>query len=1078
MTMTSCTWQCMMRDRLDGIRMFSTEIFLIERQEEKIYLGCGVEFELKEELEAVGQAFLEVELWFCRADEYKSPTSLLLKKYKRFRLFPLNPVPLPTLLTYISLEYDGIFTSTCDLLISFSRLGCNMIVPTPSDTIPDSGSWSVRGLLRSFTSLTDLKGGKEVSSSRETVTTSSRPLHAPFVLAIQSAIVDAFRIRQHVLNVATAYSLSSSDVPILDVERVLKVWEELLKGGIDDVSKITGGKGGEVDFERLRCGVRKGVREAISCDTVRPEVFMNGSVKSLGLIDELVEVFERRVKVLTGHVLEVNSGVDLKMLSRSIALDSDEDTGVREDKAESATIMYQLKDTHQITKEQAMSLSSEELPSFTGTEHKPIHLVVLVHGLLGHATDLRPYRNRVRILLEGLGGCGSTKFLMSKENEEIPFADLREQAGRLVKEVLRWVDEFGSEIGRVRCAIASTELDSLRPKFHSFITLGSPHLSIHGGHNLLFSAISPLYRMVSGLDCLKQLTLSDAPSIPECLLFKLSLPKSKGGLNCLTDFQDIRLYASINDGYVEPSSALVMAFDEHNGKPSDNAGVIDVVSTSADNAVAEMVRNLNATMDSKRTQRYLVWNDGWGASLFDPLGRKAHVSLVESASFFDVLAVTLKVAVSIFGWKLHILLRDVEPVPNTHPPQYRGSARVDYGHGRTYSFPVQFGEMESMGEVRVEESPTHAFMPPVHGNMIVNWIIGWLWVRLLEVSPVVASRMGKLSAEKRKRLWRMVLMALASLLALGAVVSAIALQAVRYQGDHLIEVDKCEPGDDCIARLKPGIWYDHVDVNVFGRRVLPVSFAVHQSFPTMREEQKRLTMMISGTAHPSVSCTYHLKQGQKVVMNVAASKWSTCFLELDIHGQGIGFTRLNLTDVLRDMNSTTYVFTRPVGAGKVTLDFLARPSKAHESCEQLNWKIKTEGPTLMVDSSSAFSKCLVPVTGHACSLSLPFQAFTDLQLSASENRGFRLNYHPRTSMLIIQFGLMSLSALLCVAAIWYAIWHAIAVFGVEGEDVGSIGEGRYENEPLLVDDEFFDAEQSLMSRGLRPDGGVEGAGGV
>ncbi|KAI8853301.1 hypothetical protein BC829DRAFT_6305 [Chytridium lagenaria] len=193
------------------------------------------------------------------------------------------------------------------------------------------------------------------------------------------------------------------------------------------------------------------------------------------------------------------------------------------------------------------------------------------------------------------------------------------------------------------------------------------------------------------------------------------------------------------------------------------------------------------------------------------------------------------------------------------------------------------------------------------------------------------------------------------------------MQAVRLGGHNLGDIWSCPAGDDCMQRLRSGLWYERADISVLGHRYLPVDFAVHQQIPALKEERKSTSMLISERAHPAVTATYFLKEKQKVVVNVNARDWNSCYLELNIHAEGAGYKTVNLTNVFQETNSTTYIFTHLLESESY-FDFIARIQGKNKECRSSSVDIRTEGPTLKYEKATAYSKCDISVIEHDCSL--------------------------------------------------------------------------------------------------------------
>ncbi|KAJ3116777.1 hypothetical protein HDU96_008794 [Phlyctochytrium bullatum] len=794
-TTSACKWSCTMRQRPNGIQVFASEVFLIERQEQRVRLDAGVDFYLeRDEVAELGkdfdsetlsrrgsgagdpglggsgggvaggsgagspstspvsgtatggckdEVFLEVDLLFCKLEEWESTKSLKVQRTRRFRLFSIptsgtcDSYPSQTLQTrlfqYVSVEFDGVYTSMCDLIVSFAKLGCRVrrvggqLITHSSTTASGQNSPSLhrKHSAASFTSLHSRSssysgsiagGGAAATGDGGWLASWSSFRHLfpltgatvnPATVPGDRAYGSAGELRGHAgaaheagssscaplgrssADVSRkAYRFGSADIPFMSVDHYIDLIPDLLKGNIDHESKLwTTGifpqdlASAPLQLDKLRAALRRCIRKAATITVIWNAVISIHKTLGPTHIAEMKRIyFEKRAGEVALHILETNEDVDIRMLrlERLFPIIP----GAKASRRRSHTICSlipalnpaitrvaflsttcpstRIKGPRLVPSRERLISDDDDVSDAVSQPPEPcdsnphIHLVVLVHGLLGSSADLRAYRNRVNIMLDGVGfagGLGSVRYLLSASNEGAPFADIRTQADNLVKEILTYVKSNDWEVCKLsfvchslggiiaRCAIAIPEMAMFRSKL-----------------------LSPFYRIVGGLDCLKQLAMNDSSDLKECLLYKLALPHSEGGMNYLADFEEVKLYASVNDGYVEPTSALATTL-----RGGDDSIVLCVKSSSrlhtsasqlstpsiasnegtsgptgavAPNGSPEevLMHHFNSGLPGGgRVSRYLVWNDSWTSSVFDPLGRKAHVSLVESVSFFDVL---------------------------------------------------------------------------------------------------------------------------------------------------------------------------------------------------------------------------------------------------------------------------------------------------------------------------------------------------------------------------------------------------------------------------------------------------------
>ncbi|KAJ1563202.1 hypothetical protein HK405_006357, partial [Cladochytrium tenue] len=331
----------------------------------------------------------------------------------------------------------------------------------------------------------------------------------------------------------------------------------------------------------------------------------------------------------------------------------------------------------------------------------PCHLVVLVHGLLGSAFDLRQYRNRVAFWRHWVGAPESAvEFLVSHANEDDTFADIEVLADRLVDEILAFVDQQALLVDRLsfvchslggliaRCAITKPAMEPFWSKMHTFTSLSAPHLSLNFHNNPLLNSFLGIYQLLERSPCIDQLYMRDNADPRATLLFRLvDSPDSSPGLGL---FRHVRLLASAQDGYVPLRSALVAppgspaaaALDpclppgfaadlrRHNNHHGRNHGHtlhgLGLVSprqppqnnpaalADGDDQVAAyalMAENFNAAAAAGGSggsrpavvERFLVaFGSVAHAPGWDPVKRKAHVAMLEDPAFLDLLVLINK----------------------------------------------------------------------------------------------------------------------------------------------------------------------------------------------------------------------------------------------------------------------------------------------------------------------------------------------------------------------------------------------------------------------------------------------------
>ena len=260
-----------------------------------------------------------------------------------------------------------------------------------------------------------------------------------------------------------------------------------------------------------------------------------------------------------------------------------------------------------------------------------VELIVFVHGILGHANDLRFYRNEMLQHLYNMQEIYSLPIcLFSKCNQENTFDHLVTMGNNLAKEIVDFINDeqlvvksvsfvchsMGGIIARI--AIRSDLLQPYREIFNSFTTLATPHLSLLlNNHQLMSSALS-LYQSIYSSECIDQLFLRDHTDKRQCLLYHLAKDTT------ISYFKQIHLFASPQDQYVHFEGALVV--------PLASSKDYTLFEATDRTIYREMYRYWQSNV--KRVSRYQVYfHDiekaklAWGVA-YDPLGRQAHISIV------------------------------------------------------------------------------------------------------------------------------------------------------------------------------------------------------------------------------------------------------------------------------------------------------------------------------------------------------------------------------------------------------------------------------------------------------------------
>lgn len=182
------------------------------------------------------------------------------------------------------------------------------------------------------------------------------------------------------------------------------------------------------------------------------------------------------------------------------------------------------------------------------------HLIVFVHGLAGASQDFRRYRN---FLLHSQLNSDKQICLLAASNENSYSCGIEEMGERLANEVsdfiikhdnrhsekIKWISFICHSLGGlvVRHSISHASLACHKSKFHSYISLATPHLGLRYWYALYnFPFVIKLHQLIicsrntfvkgalwaaswwKGAKCLSQLTLDDDPDIEKSFLFSLS----------------------------------------------------------------------------------------------------------------------------------------------------------------------------------------------------------------------------------------------------------------------------------------------------------------------------------------------------------------------------------------------------------------------------------------------------------------------------------------------------------------------------------------------------------------------------
>lgn len=189
-----------------------------------------------------------------------------------------------------------------------------------------------------------------------------------------------------------------------------------------------------------------------------------------------------------------------------------------------------------------------------------VHLIVMVHGLFGCATDLRLFR----VYLELANPYSNVRFLLSRSNErEGTFKDFDTLGKRLAIEIIEHIRKYSKKPSRIsfigfsmgnliiRSALAKSELKPFLRNLHTFLSLGGPHLGVAYNPSRIIAIGLWYLQRYENTDSLRQMALKDKEDLRDTYLYRLS--KDTG----LRRFKNILLVGSACDHIAPLHSAQV-----------------------------------------------------------------------------------------------------------------------------------------------------------------------------------------------------------------------------------------------------------------------------------------------------------------------------------------------------------------------------------------------------------------------------------------------------------------------------------------------------------------------------------------
>jgi pimeloyl-ACP methyl ester carboxylesterase len=246
------------------------------------------------------------------------------------------------------------------------------------------------------------------------------------------------------------------------------------------------------------------------------------------------------------------------------------------------------------------------------------HLIVLVHGYMGSAYDMKTVKD-VLILYKPY-----LIVLSSESNERNTEGSIEDMGMRLSKEVVAFIGTLhpsiilskisfiGHSLGGLIVRAALKGLEEYKKLMYAYISLASPHLGCSQFSNKLVEAGLWVILKLKNSLCIQQLSLKDSSQLRDCYLYELARNSR------LDYFEKIVLVSSSQDSYVPYESARIEI-----GIDSPDTIQLEM----ADSIVSgiQQLHRINVDFPIKNT---LI------ANLH---GRAAHISLLDNQSFLNIL---------------------------------------------------------------------------------------------------------------------------------------------------------------------------------------------------------------------------------------------------------------------------------------------------------------------------------------------------------------------------------------------------------------------------------------------------------
>ena len=286
----------------------------------------------------------------------------------------------------------------------------------------------------------------------------------------------------------------------------------------------------------------------------------------------------------------------------------------------------------------ASSTSASALPKLCSAAGR--HVWVLCHGYQGNSWDLRLFKHQLSLAFP------DALVFLSTANEQHTEGDIAAMGARLAHEVAALVTEHCADtIGRlsfvghslggiiVRSALLHPVLSPLLPYCHSYASFASPHLGYLYAESPFLSTGMWLLKKWNKSTCLSQLSLTDAATLDDTFLFRLSEDNPSavagGGAGVaggLRWFEHVFLFGSQQDRYVPFHSTRVELCRE---------AVQDV--TARGRVYERMVGSVMRGMEGVSVKRFDVNFVSRRKTLDTLIGRAAHIYFLDNIGYMQLL---------------------------------------------------------------------------------------------------------------------------------------------------------------------------------------------------------------------------------------------------------------------------------------------------------------------------------------------------------------------------------------------------------------------------------------------------------